>query len=285
MTEGEEWIRVELMRLRTRRYTPTAIVAFLAASQRRAATIRHERPLLARRARTWEAAGAAAWIALAGAGREPYRRRLLAGLSWWAMTSLMLEWHLGMVESEDGAARNLGPADALTLARAWLAPVVLDDLTPAVLLAAGVSDGLDGILARASVPTRAGRDLEALADAAVLAAALRAAWRDERLRRTVVALELARIGAGFAYATGVYFARVRAPSATVLRAGRLMTPVRVAGLIAAGAGHRRSADRLVAAGSLASLALVAGSLRERVTAAEPDTTRALLPGVAQPVPA
>lgn len=261
MTPGEEWIRVELGYLRARRYAPVAIAGFLAASQRRAAEVRRERPHLARRARTWEAGGAAAWIALACAGREPYRRRLVEGLCWWAVTSLMLEWHLGMVEGEDGTPRNLGPADALTLARAWLAPVIADDLSPAALLAAGISDGLDGILARASVPTRAGRDLEGLADAAVLAAALGCAWRDGRLRRDVVALELARIGAGFTYAVGVYFGQVRAPSAAVMRAGRLTTPARIAGLIAAGAGRRRTADALVAAGSVASLAMLAANLR------------------------
>lgn len=261
MTPGEQWIRVELGRLRARRYTPVAFAGFLAASQRRAAEVRRERPQLARRARRWEAGGAAAWVALACAGREPYRRRLVRGLSWWAVTSLMLEWHLGMVEGEDGTPRNLGPADALTLARAWLVPVIADDLSPAALLAAGITDGLDGIFARASVPTRAGRDLEGLADAAVLAAALRCAWREERMRHGVVGLELARIGAGFVYAVAVYVAQVRAPSATVMRAGRLSTPVRIAGLIAAGAGRRRTADALLATSSAASLTALAANLR------------------------
>lgn len=261
MIPGEEWARVELGRLRARRYTPVAVAGFLAASQRRAAEVRRARPQLARRARIWEAGGAAAWIALACAGREPYRRRVVGGLSWWALTSLMLEWHLGMVEGEDGTPRNLGPADALTLARAWLVPVIADDLSPAALLAAGISDGLDGRLARATVPTRAGRDLEGLADAAVLAAALRCAWREDRMRRDVVGLELARIGGGFAYAVAVSFAQVRAPNAAVMRAGRLTTPVRIAGLIAAGTGRRRTADALLAAGSAASLAVLAANLR------------------------
>ncbi|UTI64332.1 hypothetical protein NBH00_23710 [Paraconexibacter antarcticus] len=260
MTPGEEWIRVELARLQSRRYAPVAIAEFLAVSQRRAGDVRRERPHLGRRARTWEAAGAAAWVGLACAGREPYRRRLVSGLAWWALTSLMLEWHLGMVESEDGEPRNLGPADALTLARAWLAPVIADDLAPAALLAAGVSDALDGPLARAGVPTRAGRDLEALADAAVHIAALRCAWRQERMSRAVVGVEIVRVATGSAYAACAYFVQLRAPNATVMRAGRVAAPVRVAGLIAAGAGRRRTANALLAAGSLASLVVLASDL-------------------------
>ncbi len=260
VTPGEEWIRLELARLQSRRYAPVAIAEFLAASQRRAGDVRRERPQLGRRARSWEAAGAAAWLGLACAGREPYRRRVVSGLAWWGLTSLMLEWHLGMVESEDGEPRNLGPADALTLARAWLAPVIADDLAPAALLAAGISDVLDGQIARAGVPTRAGRDLEGLADAAVLVAGLRCAWRQERVSRAVVGLELGRMAAGFAYAAGMYFAQLRAPSPTVVRAGRITTPIRVAGLLAAGTGRRRAANALIAAGSLASLAGLANAL-------------------------
>ncbi len=261
MTSGEEWIRARLTELRARRYSPAAVASFLAASQVRAGEVRRDRPELARRARSWELGGAAAWLLLALACREPYRRRVTAGLSWWALSALMLEWHLGMVESEDGVPRNLSAADALTLARAWSVPVIADDLSPVVLLAAGISDGLDGMLARATVPTRAGRDLEGLADAAVLAAALRCAWREDRLHRAVVALELARNTAGVAYGTGVYFAYARAPSAGVLRAGRLTTPVRLAGLIAAGTGRRRSGDALVLAGSVGGLVTLVVGLR------------------------
>ena len=77
----------------------------------------------------------------------------------------MLDWHLGMVETEDGRARALGAADALTLGRVWLAPVALASPTPLVCAAGFATDALDGPLARAAEPTRAGRDLEGLADA------------------------------------------------------------------------------------------------------------------------
>jgi hypothetical protein len=36
----------------------------------------------------------------------------------------MLDWHLGMFETDDGRPRRLGPADALTLSRVSLVPTV-----------------------------------------------------------------------------------------------------------------------------------------------------------------
>ena len=124
--------------------------------------------------------------------------------------AVMLDWHLGMFETEDGRPRNLGAADALTLARAWLVPVALDAPTPLVCLAAAATDALDGPAARRAGPTRAGRDLEGLVDACFAAAALRGARRRGWLGRAPVAGELARIGAGFAYAVGVWFGRAAA---------------------------------------------------------------------------
>ncbi len=262
MTDGEHWAREELERLRDRRFAPSAIAAFLAASQRRAANVRRARPDLARQARRWEAAGLGAWALLA-AGRRSSRPSLAPGLAWWGATCLMLEWHLGMFESEDGRPRDLGAADALTLTRAWLVPVIAGGPAPAALGVAALTDALDGPVARASTPTRAGRDLEGLVDAAVLVAALRSAAREQRLNRLVVRLELARLGAGVAFATAAYFARARPPSAALLRAARWTTPVRLAGLMAAGTRRRRSADLLVGGGSLASLGMLFAAARDR----------------------
>jgi len=256
MTEGEIWARDALRRLRGRRFTPAAIGDFLLASQRRSADVRGARPDLARRARRWELAGFGAWGVLAAGGAQPFRRRVGHGLGWWAATCLMLEWHLGMVESEAGEPRNLSAADALTLARAWLVPVVADDLAPPALALAAATDVLDGIAARATVPTRAGRDLEGLVDATLLTSALACAARRRRLHPAVVGLEATRLVAGIVYAFAVYFARAQPPSATTLRAARWTTPVRIGGLMAAGAGLRRPADLLVATGSLVSLGLL-----------------------------
>lgn len=263
MTDGERWARDELERLRSRRFSPAAVTDFLLASRRRALEVRAARPDLARRARRWELVGLAAWALAAAARKQPFRRRLGPGLAWWAGTSLMLDWHLGMFESEDGRPRNLGAADALTLTRAWLVPVIADGLSPAALGVAAVTDAADGPVARATTPTRAGRDLEGLVDAAVLVAALLSAARQQRLHRGVIALELARLAAGVAFGIAVYLTRAQRPSAAVLRAGRWTTPVRVAGLLAAGAGHRRRADALVGSGSLASLGLLAATAWSR----------------------
>ena len=186
-TDGEQWAREALEHLRDDAFTPAAISRFLAASHRRACEARAARPALARQSRTWTGVGAGAWCALAALGVQPYRRRVASGLAWWSGVALMLDWHLGMVETEDGHPRRLGPADALTLLRAWLIPAVADDLDPRLVTIAAATDALDGIAARATRPTRAGRDLEGLVDAALYLAALRTAVaragsRDRRSR-------------------------------------------------------------------------------------------------------
>ncbi len=181
MTEGERWARDEVQRLGRRRFGPAAIFAFLLASQRRSADVRRVRPTLARRARRWESGGLCR-VELAGC-----RRRAAVPAS--ARTRSCLvggDQPDARVASRDGRVRgsvprNLGVADALTLARAWLVPVIADNLSPSALAVAAVTHGLDGIAARATVPTRAGRDLEGLVDANVLTAAPLCAARERRL--------------------------------------------------------------------------------------------------------
>ena len=260
LTEGERWARAELERLLAARFSPRAVGRFLLASHRRAGEVRAARPELARRAWSWAATGAAAWLVLAAAGAPPFRRRLRLGLGWWAASAVMLDWHLGMVETRDGRPRQLGAADALTLVRCWLVPVALDQPSPLVCGLGAVTDILDGPLARASEPTRIGRDLEGLVDTCFAAAALRGARRRRLVGRAVVAAELARLSAGFAYALYVYFGRATAPDPAVTRAARITTPVRVAGLIAGGLGLRRTADALLGAGAAGSVGVVAFSL-------------------------
>jgi hypothetical protein len=257
LTEGERWAREELERLR---FTPASVARFLAASWRRSAEIRRARPELARRARIWMAVGGVLYVV---AGRP-------RALAWWAATAGMLDWHLGMFETEDGRPRNLGPADALTLARAWLVPLALDTPTPLVCLAAAATDVLDGPAARRTGPTRAGRDLEGLVDACFAAAALRGARRRGWLGRGPVAGENVRIGAGFAAAVGVWFGRAQPPPAALLHAARWSTALRVAGLVAAGRGRRRAADALLLAGSGLSLALLARAVAASSPAASPS---------------
>ena len=167
----------------------------------------------------------------------------------------MLECHLGMLETADGRPRRLGPADALTLARAWLVPVVADAPRAAPLLVAAVADALDGIAARACAPTRAGKRFDGVVDGAILVAALAAADRHRSLTRATIALELARLTAGAAYATCSYFASAKPPQPSLGRAARAATPLRLAGLVCASLGRRRTGGRLVTLGRLVSLVL------------------------------
>jgi len=196
--------------------------------------------------------------------------RLRAALTWWAATAVMLDWHLGMFETEDGRPRALGAADALTLARAWLVPVALDRPSPAVCLLAAATDALDGPAARRAGPTRAGRDLEGLVDACFAVAALRGARRRGWLGRAPVAAEGARIGLGFLYAVGVWLGRARPPAAELLHAARWSTAVRVAGLAVAGSGRRRLAGAALLTGSALSLGLLARAAASSSRAASPS---------------
>lgn len=276
-TAGEVWAREQLELLLAARFRPAAIGRFLLASQRRCNAERSARPATARRTRLVVAAGAGAWAALALAGAQPFHRRAGAFAAWWALTWLMLDWHIGMIETEDGRPRNLGPADACTLARVWLVPAAADAPAPWMCALAFVTDGLDGRLARASEPTRIGRDLEGLADWAFAAAALRGAVRRGWLSRGAGAGELARLGAGLGYALYVWFGSASAPDPRVLHAARVTTPVRAAGLVAAGLGRRRTADALVASGAAWSAFAIAAALRrdarfDRRAAGDPPTT-------------
>jgi phosphatidylglycerophosphate synthase len=245
LTDGERWTRERLEELREAGYSPRAVCAFLAAARRRAADQRRARPHLARQARSWAAAGALAWLGLGAVGRQPFRARLWSGLASWGATSLMLAWHLGMVETEDGRARLLGAADACTLLRAWLIPVVAEAPGPFVCALALASDGLDGALARASAPTRLGRDLEGVVDAAFAGAALRGAARRRSIGRGILAVEAARLAAAILYTLRSYLVTYGPPDRGLARAGRVSTPVRVAGIVAAQQGRRPIAGVLL----------------------------------------
>jgi len=260
LTEGEHWTRDELAALLADRFSPAAVGRFVWRSSVRSARIRRERPELARRAWGWAAAGGLAWVAGALAGAGPFRRRLRSGLAWWAACAVMLDWHLGMVQTPDGRPRQLGAADALTLLRAWLVPVALDSPTPLVCALGAGTDVLDGRLARAGEPTRIGRDLEGLVDACFAAACLRGAVRRGWLGAPAGAAELTRLGAGFGFALLVYFGRAHPPDPLLLRSARVTTTARVGALLLAGTGRRRAADALLLSASAASAGLIARAL-------------------------
>ena len=254
-TEGERWAQAELTRLRAARWSPGAVARFLAESLSRARATRRQRSADARRAASWMAAGALASRLLGRLSPEGADRGgRVRGRIWWAACALMLDWHLGMLETPDGQPVALGAADALTLARAWLVPVVARDAAPVAVVLGALTDLADGAVARRTRRTRLGRDLEGLVDACFTVAALSGAVRTRRISRRAAALELTRLTAGAGYAVAVYFGAGHAPERTLSAGGRRTAPLRMAGLVAAAAGHRRLGDRLLGAGTALALA-------------------------------
>jgi phosphatidylglycerophosphate synthase len=261
-TDGQVWTREQLQVLRERCFSPPAVAAFLLASQQRANQVRGERPELSRQARQWTALGAAAWLALAVRGSGDVRTRVRPRLLWWAACALMLDWHLGMVETLDGRPCLLGPADALTLARACLVPLAWERPTPLTCAVAGLSDALDGPLARRRGPTRAGRDFDWIADACFAGAALHGAARHRLLERWALRTEATWLSLGVARALHAYFIGLDEPDRSISRPARAVAPARMAGLLAGAAGRRREGSALLGGGALASLA-ISGSARSR----------------------
>ena len=206
---------------------------------------------MARQAGAWGAAGAGAWVlAHRASGR---RTPLLRGLLWWLAVWRTLDWHLGMAEGGDGRARErLATADAVTLARFWLVPVAPAAARspaglPALIAVGGLTDWLDGALARRRGRTRLGRDLDTTADLAFLTAVAVAARRQGRLGRAEFWALTARHGLGLALALGAVFGRARRPA---IRARPWGAALRVGGLVARTAGLRRAGGTVLVAGCL-----------------------------------
>jgi phosphatidylglycerophosphate synthase len=211
--------------------------------------------LLARQARRWGLAGALAWLAACGASRHlrDVRLRPAAGLGWWLIVWQMLDWHLGMAEGGDGQPRaRLSPADAASLARFWLVPAIPAMARsrvglPTVIIAAGLTDWLDGALARRYGRTRLGRDLDTTADLAVIATAAVAARIAGRITPSAFAALTARQGTGVLLSIVAVFTRARRPA---IRARPWGAVPRVAGLAMCTAGLHRTGTTVLLIGCL-----------------------------------
>jgi phosphatidylglycerophosphate synthase len=254
LTQGELWTVRALWRLRRGRYRAPAWRSFLLSSLERSANTRSARPALARQARAWCALGAGAWVALCQLSRDrEVRPNAPAGLLWWCAVWRMLDWHLGMAEGGDGAPRErLGPADAVTLARFWLAPIVVaarrsPNGLPGLIVLAGLTDWGDGALARRRGRTRLGRDLDSTADLAFGVASLASAHAARRVTTIATCALAARHAAGVAIAAGAVFGRCRRPA---IRARPWGAALRVGGLAACTAGKYGAGTAAALAGAL-----------------------------------
>jgi len=255
LTNGERWTADELSKLQARRYRPAAWVAFLRSSLKRSNTNRRERPVMARQARAWGAGGAVAWgVACAAAHRRgDLRLRLIPGLVWWFGVWRMLDWHLGMAEGGDGDPRErLSPADAITLARFWLVPAALGTVRssqglPAVIVLGGLSDWLDGALARRRGRTRLGRDLDTTADLAFVTTVAIAAHSAGRIPPLGFSVLIGRHAIGLAISLGAVFGRARRPA---IRARPWGAALRISGIAICTTGATRPGTLLLTAGSI-----------------------------------
>jgi phosphatidylglycerophosphate synthase len=234
LTEGELWSRELLDRLRAERFTAGAWRRFFGDGFKRARRTRGRRPQLVAQSRAWGLAGLGAAL--------PFGPRMtMSWALWWAM----VDWHLGMVETDEGRERQLSAADALTLTRLWAAPMVRRHPEPWLVAAGMATDLLDGVLARRAGPTRLGRDFDSTADTVFLDAALRGAVEHHGLDPRLLELERARLLVGTAVTFVSYFGA--SEPAPVQQNRGLAAVLASAGALLAVSGRARLAEPMLSA--------------------------------------
>ena len=271
MTEGEVWVGEVLAELRAAGYRPRAWARFvqrslLFARERRVDRSREHRATLA-----LGSVGLAAWLGVGLAGR-PWLAA--AGAGWWIATALMIDWHLGMLEDDSGRRTDgLGPANALTFLRAGTPPAVFalfgSSAGVAILVAAAMSDLLDGWLARRrGETTRLGRWLDGSVDGLVIGAAALGAWRAGLAPGWLAGLIVLRLAAPWLVVTVATFARARTPDPRRLVSGRIPGLVLLAGLVLVEFDSTIGIV-LAAAGALGGLGTFAATVVRRIAAVVP----------------
>jgi phosphatidylglycerophosphate synthase len=234
VTAGERWARELIAELRAARFTPRAWQRFLARSFERADDRRRERAREHRQTLALGALGLGAWSAVALVGK-PWLAA--AGAAWWAMTILMLDWHLGMLERRDGTPLgSIGTANLLSLARIGAVPV-LPALAPrllaAALVAAAAADVLDGLLARRrDKVSRLGFWLDGIADTLVLSAVAVLAAANGDLPAWAASLVVVRFAVPAAVMTVSYFLALNPQPASLRRARIAGVPLWIGLLVA-----------------------------------------------------
>lgn len=234
MTEGERWARELLAELRTAGFSPRAWRRFFARSFERAGERRRERGREHRQALVLGALGLAVWAVVAVGGEAGLAA---AGAAWWALTILMLDWHLGMLERRDGTPLGtIGVPNLLSLARIGAVPA-LPALEPGVLAAAlaaaAATNALDGLLARRRDQiSRLGFWLDGVADTLLLSTAAVLASAHGDLPAWVATLVVVRFALPAAAMIFSYFLVLQPPPASLVR-GRIAGAALWIGLVAA----------------------------------------------------
>jgi phosphatidylglycerophosphate synthase len=207
-------------------------------------------------------------------------------MAWWlALEAIMVDWHLGMLESPSGKRRDaLSAADALTLIRAAAAPLAAaapPDAAWFILLlgVAGATDLLDGQLARRNGVTRFGRDFDSLADLAFRTAAIHGAhregWVDRVTHRVLTGRQVLFAGR----ALWNWFARSRRPAPDPSPLSRWHVPLMLGGLAISATRKPGAGSFLLRASTVVGSLGVTTGLSSRLPS---RATEALLHGRKQP---
>jgi phosphatidylglycerophosphate synthase len=253
VTAGEEWVRDLLHELRAQHYRSRGWLRLLAESFVRAHVNRVERRVEHRQTLALGITGLVAWIALGAF----HLWLALAGALWWLLVVAMIDWHLGMLENDDGRAlRRLGLPNLLTAARAGIVPVLTvasPALLAALVISAGGTDVIDGRLARARAEqTRLGAWLDPSVDALLLSAAAIGAARLSLLPWWGAALVAGRHALQWLGVAAVYFVRAAPPGRRGFVPGKAPGLALFAGLSLAALGLR-AALPLVVSGAIGGL--------------------------------
>lgn len=208
--------------------------------------------------------GVGGWSAVVLAGRLELA---LVGAGWWLLVSLMLDWHLGLVERPDGAPlAGLGAANVLSLLRLAAVPALpaLDPrLLAAALGAAGALDVLDGRLARArNEVTRLGFWLDGAADGVLLGTAALVLASQGRLPTWAAGIVLARFALPWLGIATVSFVRAQVPGRGDAVSGKPTGVALFSGLVLCGLGFPGGPAFVVAGAGFGLATLAAtGALR------------------------
>ena len=221
--DSEAWTTEVLVELRYSRFVPRAWARLVTRSWARADAQRDRHPAAHRQVLFLGLVGGATWLLPLLFGR-PWL--VVAGLAWWLSLTVMLDWHLGMLEGPDGShLAGLGVANVVTAARGGLVRLLPALDRPGLLAAFAVFSALDvadGRLARSrGEGTRLGAWLDGSLDGVAATVLAVSAERLGIVPLWLVLLVVARHGLPWLAACLTYIALSTRPPETGLVSARL----------------------------------------------------------------